>query len=35
LIDPDSGKPTRVRAGKNAEGASQRIATRSGSVIEK
>jgi large subunit ribosomal protein L24 len=35
LIDPDSGKPTRVRAGRNAEGVSQRIATKSGSVIEK
>jgi large subunit ribosomal protein L24 len=35
LIDPDSGKPTRVRAGENSEGVRQRIATRSGSVIEK
>ena len=35
LIDPDSGKPTRVRAAKNSEGVRQRIATKSGSVIEK
>ncbi|HEX8422857.1 MAG TPA: 50S ribosomal protein L24 [Pyrinomonadaceae bacterium] len=35
LIDPESGKPTRVRAGESSEGARQRIATRSGRVIEK
>jgi large subunit ribosomal protein L24 len=35
LIDPDSGKPTRVRAGQSSEGVRQRIATKSGSVIEK
>ncbi|HEX8458673.1 MAG TPA: 50S ribosomal protein L24 [Pyrinomonadaceae bacterium] len=35
LIDPESGKPTRVRAGESSEGASQRIATKSGRVIER
>ena len=35
LIDPESGKPTRVRAGESSEGARQRIATKSGRVIEK
>jgi large subunit ribosomal protein L24 len=35
LIDPESGGPTRVRAGESSEGARQRIATKSGRVIEK
>jgi large subunit ribosomal protein L24 len=35
LIDPETGKPTRVRAGQSSEGAKQRIATKSGRVIEK
>ena len=35
LIDPESGKPTRVRAGESSEGARQRIATKSGRVVEK
>jgi large subunit ribosomal protein L24 len=35
LIDPESGKATRIRAGKSGDGASQRIATKSGRVIEK
>ncbi|HJR06984.1 MAG TPA: 50S ribosomal protein L24 [Pyrinomonadaceae bacterium] len=35
LIDPETGKPTRVRAGESSEGARQRIATKSGRVIEK
>ncbi len=35
LIDPESGKTTRVRAGESSEGVRQRIATKSGRVIEK
>jgi len=35
LIDPESGKPTRVRAGESSEGVKQRIATKSGRVVEK
>jgi large subunit ribosomal protein L24 len=35
LIDPESGKPTRVRAGESSEGTRQRIATKSGRVVEK
>jgi large subunit ribosomal protein L24 len=35
LIDPESGKPTRVRAGESSEGARQRLSTKSGRVIEK
>ena len=35
LIDPESGKPARVRAGESSEGTRQRIATKSGRVIEK
>jgi large subunit ribosomal protein L24 len=35
LIDPESGKPTRVRAGVSSEGARERVATKSGRVVEK
>jgi large subunit ribosomal protein L24 len=35
LIDPESGGPTRVRAGESSDGTRQRIATKSGRVIEK
>ncbi|HEX9919746.1 MAG TPA: 50S ribosomal protein L24 [Pyrinomonadaceae bacterium] len=35
LIDPESGKPTRVRAGEGSDGSRQRIATKSGRVVEK
>lgn len=35
LIDPESGKTTRVRTGESSEGIKQRIATKSGRVVEK
>ena len=34
LIDPDSGKPTRVRYDVGSDGSKNRIASRSGQVIE-
>jgi large subunit ribosomal protein L24 len=34
LIDPDSGKPTRVKYQSNADGSKSRIAVRSGRVLE-
>src|ERR671926_31682 len=34
LIDPDSGKPTRVRYDVGNDGSKNRIASRSGQVIE-
>ncbi|MBD0373637.1 MAG: 50S ribosomal protein L24 [Pyrinomonadaceae bacterium] len=35
LIDPDSGKPTRVRYETQGDGAKTRVATRSGHSLEK
>ncbi len=35
LIDPESGKPTRVRYEKNADGTKTRIAVRSGQSLDK
>ena len=35
LLDPESGKPSRTRAGESSEGVKQRIATKSGRVVEK
>lgn len=35
LIDPESGKPTRVRYQINQDGSKQRVATRSGQVLDK
>ncbi|HEX8177113.1 MAG TPA: 50S ribosomal protein L24 [Pyrinomonadaceae bacterium] len=35
LIDPDSGKPTRVRYEVQADGAKSRVAARSGHSLEK
>src|ERR671917_1818930 len=34
LIDPDSGKPTRVRYDVGSDGSKSRVAARSGQVIE-
>ena len=34
LIDPDSGRPTRVRYDVGSDGSKNRIASRSGQVIE-
>ena len=34
LIDPDSGKPTRVRYDVGSDGSKSRVASRSGQVIE-
>lgn len=35
LLDPESGKPTRVRNRRNADGTSERVAAKSGKVIPK
>lgn len=35
LIDPESGKPTRIRFGYLEDGKKVRISTKSGSIIEK
>ncbi len=35
LIDPETGKPTRVRSGYLETGEKVRISKRSGSIIEK
>src|SRR5918997_7019755 len=35
LIDPDSGKPTRVTYQVNEDGTKQRLATRSGRLLDK
>jgi large subunit ribosomal protein L24 len=35
LIDPDSGKPTRVRYQVNEDGSKQRLAARSGRLLDK
>ena len=35
LIDPETGKGTRVRSGQSGDGAKQRVASKSGRVIEK
>jgi large subunit ribosomal protein L24 len=35
LIDPETGKGTRVRSGQSSDGAKQRVASKSGRVIEK
>ena len=34
LIDPSTQKPTRVRAGKDAEGKKIRVATKSGTALD-
>jgi large subunit ribosomal protein L24 len=34
LVDPSSGKPTRVRAGTNAEGRKIRVAVASGTALD-
>ena len=33
LLDPSTGKPTRVRRQRNADGSSDRVAVKSGKVI--
>ena len=35
LIDPDSGKPTRVKYQVNEDGSKQRLAARSGRLLDK
>jgi large subunit ribosomal protein L24 len=35
LIDPQSGKPTRVRYATNEDGSKQRVAARSGHLLDK
>jgi large subunit ribosomal protein L24 len=34
IVDPSTGKPTRVRSGTNAEGRKVRVAVASGTVLD-